>query len=53
MVAAIQLAIMLGGALGGILLDRMSIAATLIGGIMLLVAASLSLRNGRRIKSRP
>lgn len=52
LVAAIQLAIMLGGGLGGILLDRMSIAATLVGGTVLLVAASVSVGNGDRIKSR-
>ena len=42
MVAAIQLAIMLGGTLGGLLLDQFSIAATLIGGTALLVAAGFS-----------
>jgi predicted MFS family arabinose efflux permease len=50
MVAAIQLAIMLGGAFGGFLLDRMSITATLIGGTVLLIAAALSVGNGSRIK---
>lgn len=49
MVAAIQLAIMLGAALGGLLLDRMSIAATLIGGATLLVMASLTVGNGGRV----
>lgn len=53
MVAAIQLAIMLGGAFGGFLLDRMSIAATLMGGTALLFAASLSVGNGNRIKPGP
>jgi predicted MFS family arabinose efflux permease len=53
MVAAIQLAIMLGGAFGGFLLDRMSITATLIGGTALLIAASSSVGNGSRIKPRP
>jgi predicted MFS family arabinose efflux permease len=52
MVAAIQLAIMLGGALGGFLLDRMSIAATFIGGAAMLVAASFVLGDGERIRSR-
>jgi predicted MFS family arabinose efflux permease len=49
MVAAIQLAIMLGAALGGLLLDRMSIAATLIGGAAFLVLASLTVGNGGRV----
>jgi predicted MFS family arabinose efflux permease len=52
MVAAIQLAIMLGGAFGGFLLDRLSITATLIGGAVLLVAASVSVGNGSRLKPR-
>jgi predicted MFS family arabinose efflux permease len=52
MVAAIQLAIMLGGAFGGFLLDRFSIAATLVGGAALLAAASFSVGNGNRIKPR-
>jgi predicted MFS family arabinose efflux permease len=52
MVAAIQLAIMLGGALGGFLLDRMSIAATFIGGAAMLVAASFVLGSGERIRPR-
>lgn len=50
MVAAIQLAIMLGGAFGGFLLDRVSITATMIGGAALLIAASISVANGSRIK---
>ncbi|MDQ2988039.1 MAG: MFS transporter, partial [Pseudomonadota bacterium] len=49
MVAAIQLAIMLGAALGGLLLDRISIAATLIGGAAFLVLASLTVGNGARV----
>lgn len=49
MVAAIQLAIMLGAAIGGLLLDRMSIAATLVGGAVMLVMASLTVGNGERI----
>ena len=52
MVAAIQLAIMLGAALGGLLLDGISVAATFIGGTLLLVLASLTVGNGDRIKSR-
>jgi predicted MFS family arabinose efflux permease len=49
MVAAIQLAIMLGAALGGLLLDHISIAATFIGGTVLLIVASLIVGNGGRI----
>lgn len=52
MVAAIQLAIMLGGAFGGLLLDRISITATLIGGAVLLVVASVSVGDGSRLKPR-
>lgn len=52
LVAAIQLAIMLGAALGGLLLDRMSIAATLIGGAAFLVLASLVVGNGDRVSQR-
>lgn len=43
---------MLGAALDGVLLDRMSIAATLIGGAALLVVASLTVGNGDRVKQR-
>lgn len=50
MVAAIQLAIMLGAAFGGLLLDHISIAATLIGGAALLALASLTVGSGRRLK---
>ena len=49
-VAAIQLAILLGGALGGALLDRLSIEATFIGSMILLVLASLIVGNGDRLK---
>ena len=42
MVAVIQLAIMLGAAFGGLLLDHFSITATFLGGAALLVLASLS-----------
>jgi predicted MFS family arabinose efflux permease len=49
MVGAIQLSIMLGGALGGLLLDHISIAATLIGGAVLLVVASLIAASGERV----
>lgn len=51
-VAAIQLSIMLGAALGGFLLDHLSIAATLLGGMALLVLAGLTAGNGERIKRR-
>jgi hypothetical protein len=50
MVGAIQLSIMLGAAFGGLLLDHISIAATLIGGTILLALASLIVGNGDRIK---
>ena len=49
MVAAIQLSIMLGAAFGGLLLDHISIAATFIGGTVLLVLASLTVGNGKHI----
>lgn len=49
-VAAIQLSILLGAAFGGLLLDHVSMAATLIGGSILLVLASLIIGNGDRIK---
>jgi predicted MFS family arabinose efflux permease len=51
MVAAIQLAIMLGAALGGLLLDHISIAATFIAGAMLLVFGGVIIGNGNRIGS--
>jgi predicted MFS family arabinose efflux permease len=50
MVAAIQLAIMLGAAFGGLLLDHYSIAATFIGGTALLVLGSLSVGSGQRLR---
>jgi predicted MFS family arabinose efflux permease len=43
---------MLGAAFGGFLLDHISIAATLIGGTVLLVLASLTIGNGDSIKPR-
>ena len=52
MVAAIQLAIMLGAAVGGLLLDHVSIAATMAGGTALLVLGSLAVGNGRRLQGR-
>jgi predicted MFS family arabinose efflux permease len=42
MVAAVQLAIMLGAAFGGVLLDHFSIAATLTGGAALLILSSVA-----------
>ena len=53
MVAAIQLAIMLGAALGGVLLDHFSVAATFVGGAALLVLASLTVGSGRRLYPQP
>ncbi|MFZ0744155.1 MAG: hypothetical protein WAM85_07100 [Terracidiphilus sp.] len=50
MVGAIQFSIMLGGAFGGLLLDRISVAATFIGGSVLLVLASFVVGTGRRIQ---
>jgi predicted MFS family arabinose efflux permease len=50
MVGAIQLAITLGAALGGVLLDHISIAATLIGGSLLLVLAAMTVGQGGRVK---
>ena len=49
MIAAIQLSIMLGAAFGGLLLDYISVAATFIGGAVLLVLASLIVGNGKRV----
>ncbi|HEY9402704.1 MAG TPA: MFS transporter [Pyrinomonadaceae bacterium] len=50
MVAAIQLSIMLGGALGGYLLDALSIGATFIGGTLLLFAAAAVAGTDNRIR---
>jgi predicted MFS family arabinose efflux permease len=50
MVGAIQLSIMAGGALGGILLDRISITATLLGGCVLLLLAAVVVGNGRNLQ---
>lgn len=52
MVAAIQLSIMSGAALGGLLLDHLSITATLLGGAALLVMACLLVGNGSRLQAR-
>ena len=51
MVGAIQLSIMLGAAFGGLLLDHISVAATLIGGAILLFFASLTIGRGDRIQT--
>ena len=50
MVAAIQLAIMLGASIGGVLLDRFSVAATFVAGSALLLFASIVVGNGRRLR---
>jgi predicted MFS family arabinose efflux permease len=50
LVAAIQLAIMLGAAIGGALLDHLSIEATFLGGAVFLVFASLIVGDGERIR---
>jgi predicted MFS family arabinose efflux permease len=50
MVAAIQLAIMLGAAFGGLLLDHVSLAATWIGGAALLFFASIAVGTGQRLQ---
>lgn len=50
MVASIQLAIMIGGAFGGQLLDQMTVAAPLAGGAGLLVLSALLVGNGARLK---
>ncbi|HDZ8913665.1 TPA: MFS transporter [Aeromonas hydrophila] len=50
MVTAIQLSITLGAAVGGWLLDSLSISATFMGSALLLTAASLVVGNGSRLK---
>ena len=50
MVGAIQLSIMAGGALGGVLLDHLSITATILGGCVLLVLAAVVVGNGRKLQ---
>ena len=52
MVGAIQLAIMLGAAFGGVLLDHISIAATLTGGALLLLLAAMTVGQGGRVKEK-
>jgi predicted MFS family arabinose efflux permease len=53
MVAAIQLAIMLGASLGGVLLDHFSVVATFVGGSALLLLASIIVGSGRRLRPQP
>ncbi|MGL5251425.1 MAG: hypothetical protein ACRC7P_10140, partial [Enterovibrio sp.] len=50
MVAAIQLAITLGAAVGGWLLDSLSISATFMGSALLLAFASFVIGNGSKLK---
>ena len=50
LVAAIQLAIMLGAAFGGLLLDPLSLAATWIGRAVMLLLAALTTGRGRRLR---
>lgn len=50
MVAAIQLAIMLGAAFGGLLLDLISVEATFIASALLLITATLLIGNGKRLR---
>ena len=49
MAAAIQLAIMLGAGVGGLLLDHVSIAATMVGSAALLALGALAVGSGRRL----
>jgi len=53
MVAAIQLAIMLGAGGGGWLLDHLSVSATLIGGAALMTAGTLTVGSGRALHAEP
>lgn len=50
MVAAIQLAIMLGAALGGIVVDHVSVAATFLAATAVLVLAAMIIGGGRRLR---
>jgi predicted MFS family arabinose efflux permease len=49
MVAAIQLAIMLGAGFGGLLLDHFSIVATMVGGAALMAFGAMAVGTGRRV----
>lgn len=51
MVAAIQLAIMSGGALGGYILDRTSISGTFLAGCVLLLVSGCIVGNGSRLRA--
>jgi predicted MFS family arabinose efflux permease len=51
LVAAIQLAIMLGASLGGFLLDHGSITLTFIGGAVLMVLGALMVGDGSRLRA--
>ena len=50
MIGAIQLSIMSGGALGGLLLDRTSIAGTFIAACVLLLLSALVIGSGQRLR---
>lgn len=49
MVAAVQASILLGAVLGGLLLDQVSITATLVASVVLAVFAMLIVRDGRTL----
>ncbi len=51
MVGAIQMSIMLGGALGGFFLDRFSVTATFIAGSLLLLVSAAVIGSGKRLHS--
>ena len=51
MVGAVQLSIMLGGVFGGVLLDRWSITATFVGGVVLLALAGMTMVYAQRTSS--
>jgi len=53
MVAAIQLAIMAGAGLGGLLLDHASVEVTFLGGSALLLAATAVAASRRRLRATP
>ncbi len=50
MVGGIQLSIMTGGAIGGLLIDHFSAAATFIAGAILLWVGAMIVSNGNRLK---
>ncbi len=51
LVGAIQLSIMLGGALGGYFLDRISITATFVAGAVLLLLSACVVGSGKRLQA--